>query len=426
VSIDKKVAADLDCDGNADDPTSFADSIEVDKTECVVYKICVTNTGQQVLNTSGVTVSDDHLGIVNFDFGTIGVGDPPVCYLVASQISTPECVFGINENACLCQDVEGTNTATVSSAICEITQVSACIQTGSKCSDNARVNCIGGCRITAGRTNRLGRIEQAAELVCGDYDTCRGQGGGQVGAPCGCSGCFTEGIDPEADLAYEHIQGNWQYDRKDPSRLNSFKIGTFHAKEFNSLICGCDESVANATNCDPDGGEFNDPADFKDGKLCGNRLVGPEPRPAPANEICFSGKGKWTPTNGKKEYTVAFRVEAEDRGEPSQGRNADDTCDVHQIRIWIPACLGGANFGKPCVNDGGCPGSTCENVDALAHASCCRIANGYDTGNVPGIRLPDINDGGNLEHGNIQIHPQTSNTSRGRCPVPNGTCQVGE
>jgi hypothetical protein len=283
-----------------------------------------------------------------------------------------------------------------------------------------------GCRITAGRTNRLDKIENGVEGP-------RGQGGGQVGAPCGCTGCFTTG-DPEADLAFEHIQGNWQYTRKYP-KADQFKQGTFHAKDFNSLICGCcDEDLPNCTEGGtfqtPNAGAcFNSGADsgFSDGQVCGDRTTGPTPPTAQANIICFSGIGDWVDTNGRKIDQVAFRVEAQDRSEPSVGKNADETCDYHRIRIWIPAgtC---SNNGNPCASDAGCNGNaTCtisqaEQAAFLADAACCTTAND-SSGNVPGIRLPNIDDGGNLIHGNIQIHEELNNTTRGRCPVPDGSCQ---
>ncbi len=244
-----------------------------------------------------------------------------------------------------------------------------------------------GCRITGGRQTLDGRVDP------GPYDEItRGTGGGQVGAPCGCIGCFTT-PDPNDDLAFQHIQGNWQYSRKS-------KQGTFHAKEYNSLICGCD---ANSPVCDSTGvagSGLKNSANFT-GDLCnpGNPIPGPEPRKAPANVACFSGMGGWTPTNGRKETQVAFRVEVEDRGEPAVGRNADATCDVMRIRIWIPTAR--------------------ENVKLLADGACC-------TNSVPvrlAARPPDIDDGGNLVHGNIQIHPVLPNTQDGTCPVPNGNCQ---
>ena len=261
----------------------------------------------------------------------------------------------------------------------------ACDDGNTDDTDDCRSNCTpptipGGCRITGGRTGPDGRRE------AGPFgDMSRGQGGGQVGAPCGCIGCFDE---------FDRIQGNWQYSRRD-------KKGNFHAKEFNSLICGCDATSPTCDGSGVVGAGFTNPENFARGELCNpdNSIVGPEPRPSPANIACFSGLGSWSDTNGRKIRTVAFRVEVEDRGEPSVGGNADDTCDVHRIRIWIPV-------------EG-------EDVNLLADGACC-------TNSVPAgqaAREPDVDDGGNLTHGNMQIHPMTPNSANGRCPVPDGSCQ---
>jgi cysteine-rich repeat protein len=256
------------------------------------------------------------------------------------------------------------------------------------CTESCTCPVMGGCRITGGRTGATGGRDDGMF-----EDILRGQGGGQVGAPCGCIGCFTT-PDPEDDLAFEHVQGQWQYDRKD-------KKGNFHAKEFNSLICGCSPTSPTCDGAGVISAGFNNPQNFQHGQLCnpGDRIVGPEPRHAPANIACFSGIGAWTSSNGRKDQEVAFRVEVEDRGEPSQGGNADDTCDVHRIRIWIPG-----------------PG---EDVKLLADGACC--TNAVPAGQA--ARDPNIDDGGILSHGNMQIHPMTPNSAQGRCPVPDGACQ---
>jgi hypothetical protein len=160
------------------------------------------------------------------------------------------------------------------------------------------------------------------------------------------------------------------------------KSADLHAKAFNSLICGCD-------------GHF-------DGRLCnaGNRIPGPEPRPAPANMACFSGTAMLKLRAGEKNEEVAFRGEVEDRGEPSSGANADGTNDVYRIRIWIPS-----------------PGETAEQ---LADGACCT---NEDPAAAIG-REPDFDDGGDLLSGNIQIHPETPNSNRDRCPVPSGMCPM--
>jgi len=102
--------------------------------------------------------------------------------------------------------------------------------------------------------------------------------------------------------------------------------------------------------------------------------------------ICFNGVGDYNGTNGNRSVRVAFRVEAEDRGEPASGNNSGSLEDVYRIRIWVPR--------------------SGETADDLAAASCCTIP-----GDRLGIRAPDVDDGGNLVHGNIQIHPQLPNSS---------------
>lgn len=147
------------------------------------------------------------------------------------------------------------------------------------------------CRITGGGViNGMTDPTMPAETVLGFF-------GGQVGAPCGCIGCFGP---------FDNIQGSWQYSRKS-------KKGTMHAKAYNSLVCDLDDGA------------------------------GPAPPQAPANKACFSGVAPFAATNGPKTTDVAFRVEVEDRGEP--GVN-----DKLTVRIWIPSGNENAQVlaGKVC------------------------------------------------------------------------------
>jgi hypothetical protein len=195
-------------------------------------------------------------------------------------------------------------------------------------------------------------------------------GGGQVGAPCGCIGCFDD---------FDHIQGSWQHSRKK-------KQGSMHALDFSSLVCGCDADAGG-----PLPGKF-------DGVICGDRDTGPLPRPAPANLACFTGVGDFSETGtGKKTERVAFRVEVEDRGEPGAGTNSGPSEDVYDIRIW-----------RPTGN---------ETVKTLVDAICCRKSTAQAVADAG--RQPDIFDGGNLIHGNLQIHPQIPSHAD-ECPGPSG------
>jgi hypothetical protein len=182
--------------------------------------------------------------------------------------------------------------------------------------------------------------------------------GGQVGAPFGIVGCHDD---------FDHIQGQWTH-------IRHKHRGSFHASDYNSLVCGCD---------DGNGGPGN-----LDGNVCnpGDREAGPEPRRAPANIACWTGVGNYNPSHGRRTLRVAFRVEVEDRGEPGAGRNAGNLEDVYRIRIWIPQHTG----------------QNQEDENELADLACC-------TNPSPDIRPPDVTDGGNLIHGNLQIHPPTGN-----------------
>ena len=128
--------------------------------------------------------------------------------------------------------------------------------------------------------------------------------------------------------------------------------------------------------------------------LCnpGDRDAGPEPRPAPANVACWTGTGTLSPpTLGKRTVAVGFRIHVEDRGEPGAGKNSGPSADVYHIEIWIPT-------GN-------------ETPESLAQQACC-----FDPD--PTLRTANIDDGGNITKGNIQIHPETPGTESGTCPPP--------
>jgi uncharacterized repeat protein (TIGR01451 family) len=134
VEIEKTVALDDDCDGTADAP--YGESVVAELDECVVYRICVENTGEETLDASGVAVSDPLLGIVDVDFGTITPGNS-VCRLVPSQIPSESCP----DDMCPCRNVQGVNTAEITSAVCSPSGADACDNPSSSCEDDATVRC---------------------------------------------------------------------------------------------------------------------------------------------------------------------------------------------------------------------------------------------------------------------------------------------
>jgi hypothetical protein len=143
VDIDKQVALDENCDQTADGP--FSDSVTQDANECVIYRICVSNTGDQTLDASGVTVNDAHLGIVDLNFGQIAAGADPVCMDIPVEATAAECggpTADPADDECLCTDVEGVNTAAISGAVCAVTGSNACDFAESDCQDTAQVACL--------------------------------------------------------------------------------------------------------------------------------------------------------------------------------------------------------------------------------------------------------------------------------------------
>jgi hypothetical protein len=138
------------------------------------------------------------------------------------------------------------------------------------------------------------------------------------------------------------------------------------------------------------------------GSLCNDndRACGPSPPNAPANLACFSGTGIYSASGDKRTTNVAYRVEVEDHGEPA-GASPDATTDEYRIWIYIPQGT--------------------ETVKGLATAICCRNAPSGNTNRAGDTfaagRTANVFDGGNLIHGNIQIHPQI-----GICPLSDTTC----
>ena len=170
---------------------------------------------------------------------------------------------------------------------------------------------------------------------------------------------------------FDCIQGEWTH-------MRHSKSGTFHAMDYNSMVCQCVDANGTPVGttghlCNPcHGSDCHDP-----------NYPGPEPRPAPANVACFSGKGLWYPTNGRRSIPVAFRVEVEDRGEPGAGNNAGNLEDDYRIRIWIPTVPQNQQDAA---------------ATALAEASCCTnsitdtISMIRVLGTASSDGLPDIND----------------------------------
>jgi hypothetical protein len=213
--------------------------------------------------------------------------------------------------------------------------------------------------------------------------------GGQVGAPVGNETAF----DPDTKC----IRGNWQHVR----HMRGGNKGNFHAKSYDSLLCAC-------LGCPEDP---NAPVTI--GDICNPdmRTCGPEPRQAPANKITFSGVGDYTEDKGKRGYRVVlFRVDLEDRGEPgnSHAKGSKPPHDRHRIRIWILTDAELAQLNNPADRLLGFRQAIAAGNGALLLKDGAILPNGNPVPNgtaVFGVRAPDIDDGGDMTHGNHQIHP---------------------
>jgi len=241
--------------------------------------------------------------------------------------------------------------------------------------------------------------------------------GGQLGAP------FSQ-MDCGAILGNPCIRGQWQHTRHYVGNGNPRDVidMDFHSVtpkgQFDSLSCAC------LGCCDPATGVFIPPTTgplIHKFALCNpddHKVCGPEPRPAPANAIIFSGVGKITPTDdvqggrAAQAEWVVFRVYIEDRSEPGgfHPKGAIEPADIYCFQAWKT----GIKVSKK-------PDFT--TVDpafrtALGQANCDFLT-GLESGASPIGTLPsptvdgrtaDIQDCGPLHDGNQQIHPSTGAT----------------
>jgi hypothetical protein len=185
-------------------------------------------------------------------------------------------------------------------------------------------------------------------------------------------------------------------------------VGNFQARSFDSLMCACLGGV-DCTNSIPTADELCNPGNT-DG-------CGPEPRKASANKIAFSGVGNYVLTNGRRQQrSCLFRVDIEDRSEPggSKPGGQKPPPDRYRIRIWVltPTEIGQLNNPNNRL---------CAFRQAIAATPANVIikdgAPGALGSAVFGVRAPDIDDGGELERGNHQLHPTIK-----QCDKPLHTC----
>jgi len=236
--------------------------------------------------------------------------------------------------------------------------------------------------------------------------------GGQLGAP------FSH-MDCGEVLGNPCIRGQWQHTRHYQGTANPRDVidMDFHSQtpkgQYDSLDCAC------LGCCDPETGVFITPIVLNG--ICNpddHKVCGPQPRPAPANAIIFSGVGKVTPTDdvrgsrAAQAEWVVFRVYIEDRSEPGGGHpgGAVEPADIYCFQAWK---TGIKVSKKPDFTTISAAFRT-----ALGAANCAFLES-LKSGSLPIGTLPsaevagmtaDIQDCGPLESGNQQIHPSTSAT----------------
>jgi hypothetical protein len=342
---------------------------------------------------SGSCVQDHHETVCTPDNNPC-TNDP------ACDPSTGQCTHPPVDDSTPCPDSDNNlcNTPGCESGSCVQTHIQTQCNDNDPCTDDSCNPATGecefvdngscnpsGCRVTGGgKVDACGPIPAGCNPAtgdcapdCPDFAALDATHGGQVGAPIGAPTAFS----PDSVC----IQGEWTHVR----HLRPGLKGNFHTSQFDSLMCAC---LPCAENPDSPGVV---------GALCnpGDRICGPEPRRAPDNKICFSGLGNYALSKGKRtEDLVIFRVDIEDRSEPGGG-NGPQPPDRYRLRLWlVDATDNHGDLGDPT------------NPSSAAYALRQAVGCADPTNEAVTAPTPDIEDGGDMIHGNHQIHPSLNKT----------------
>jgi uncharacterized repeat protein (TIGR01451 family) len=390
----------------------------------VTFIEVITNTGVADLN---VTVSGLPPLVDCNDTNTAITIQQPLFIPAGGSATITGCLLascpGVNIN------VTAQGTAVANQTIpCVFDANGNAVATGVSQACPASVSCVAAvtCRVTGGGVLMPGASDQSCilvnttilPLIVNGLPVDKITHGGQLGAP------FSQ-MDCGAILGNPCIRGQWEHVRHYVGKGNPRDVidMNFHSTtpkgQFDSLSCAC------LGCCDPATGVFIPPVVgplIHKFALCNpddHSICGPEPRPAPANSIIFSGVGTLTPTtdsgaNNKAATWVVFRVYIEDRSEPGglHPNGAINPSDIYCFQAWNTGILVSK---KPDFNkiqtqfrrDLGA--ANCAFVDALSNGD-------LPIGSLPspivdGITA-DVQDCGPLYSGNHQIHPATDAT----CP----------
>jgi hypothetical protein len=385
----------------------------------VEFNLVLRNTGTSPLTVTNITglpalvdCTDQTTPVVvtlPFDIDAGGSATLSACVLVScpgAQFSVQAHGVASDEGGTLCVFDENGNRVSDSTAVCPA--VVTCEQPVT-------------CRVTGGGVLLPGTVDQSCiEVGTTIFPLTTPNGltinkithGGQLGAPFSQEDCGEI-------LGNPCIRGQWSHTRHYQGTGNPRDVidMNFHSTTpkgiYDSLNCAC------LGCCDPETGAFITPITV--GSLCNpddHKVCGPEPRPAPANAIIWSGIGKMTPeddvrgSRAAQAEWVVFRIYIEDRSEPGGHHpgGAIEPADIYCFQAWKT----GIKVSKK-------PDFSTVSPDfrrALGQANCDFLAalqNGtFPIGTLPppevGGVTADIQDCGPMSTGNHQIHPSTSAT----------------
>lgn len=393
----------LDQDGN---PTNNAVSLPAGSTDVpVAFHATVENTGTSPIRLTSFVTALPH-----------GVTLPVVLAAGATRqidgevrVSCPGASFSFQARADA-DDADGTLCVLNDQGQRAATATDVCA---------ASVSCLAApaitCRVTGGGVLLPGTVDASCIDVAttifpaGPFKVTHG---GQLGSP------FSQMDCPPGPLGNPCIRGQWSHIRHYSGKGNPRDVFDmqFHSNTpkgiYDTLHCAC------LGCCDPATGAFITPVVL--GGLCNpddHKECGPEPRPAPANAVIFTGVGKLSPAtdagvNGKAAEYVVFRIYIEDRSEPGgfHPGGAVQPADIYCFQAWRTGVLVSRNpnfssvapaFRRALQED------SCDFLDDLQ--SGARPIGSLPDSIVDGDPA-DVNDCGPLHDGNLQLHPSTSAT----------------